>query len=64
LRESYISFSPSAGFLEANKNGILESSNFTWTYYALPVLANKSIRAKIDGGRASPRNSSSLEWNP
>jgi len=35
LRESYISFSPSAGFLEANKNGILESSNFTWTYYAL-----------------------------
>jgi hypothetical protein len=35
LRESCISFSPSAGFLEANKNGILESSNFTWTYYAL-----------------------------
>jgi hypothetical protein len=35
LRESYISFSPSAGFLEANKNGILENSNFTWAYYAL-----------------------------
>jgi hypothetical protein len=35
LRESYISFSPSAGFLEANKIGILESSDFTWTYYGL-----------------------------
>ncbi len=60
MRESYISFSPSAGFLEANKNGILESSNFTWTYYALlgkvksPLTPQKSHEGRCDHSDVTP----------
>jgi hypothetical protein len=47
LRESYISLSPSAGFLEANKTGILESSDFTWTYYGLSGKVKSALPPEV-----------------